>query len=328
MKELTTCLESENGSIKHSFFYDQSDNIEHAHNDCKVVIENAGKSKNAKGWNNYPVYISKNNRDWEKTEEYNYDKGAYSFVLPLEYFYASWFPTYSYDKLQYFIKSMGLTCNLLRNETPYLMFGSFTKPTIVITARQHPGESMASFTAEGIISEIIEHNKELLQFFSFIIFPMLNVDGVKNLNHRYNSEGVDLNRDWKDSKSNAVKNVKAFLKHANIIPFAFFDIHGDEVSKLNYVIPKRAKKGRSNIENSFFKDDFIVISSRPSLRKLIKRMVKRNKYSSNQNSARHYFASVGFDSFTLELSAHACTPEKCKEIGSNLIRSLLAKVRQ
>jgi cytosolic carboxypeptidase protein 2/3 len=110
---------------------------------------------------------------------------------------------------------------------------------VVITARVHPGENMASFAMEGVIHTLCGpslHSKLLRDNFIFYIVPMLNIDGVVVGNHRCNLSGVDLNRQWHDpSKKNhpTIFHTKAMIKKIKEERelFVFCDIHGHNKKK-------------------------------------------------------------------------------------------------
>lgn len=110
---------------------------------------------------------------------------------------------------------------------------------IVITARVHPGENMASFAMESFIWNICGPSlaaKLLRDNFVFYIVPMLNIDGVVVGNNRCNLSAVDLNRQWHDpSKKNhpTIYYTKALLKKVKEERdlFAFLDIHGHNGKK-------------------------------------------------------------------------------------------------
>jgi murein tripeptide amidase MpaA len=76
------------------------------------------------------------------------------------------------------------------------------KRMIVVSARQHPGETWSSFLMEGVIKQLLnscsESGEYLRKYFTFAIFPMINVDGVIYGNFRCDISGVDLNRQWND----------------------------------------------------------------------------------------------------------------------------------
>lgn len=105
---------------------------------------------------------------------------------------------------------------------------------IVIDARVHPGENMASFAMEAILWHLTGPGltaKILRDNFVFYIVPMLNVDGVVVGNHRCNLSGMDLNRIWNDpSKKNHAEifYTKALIKKVKEERdlFLYLDIHG------------------------------------------------------------------------------------------------------
>uniref|UniRef100_A0A7S4U9J5 Peptidase M14 domain-containing protein n=1 Tax=Guillardia theta TaxID=55529 RepID=A0A7S4U9J5_GUITH len=73
------------------------------------------------------------------------------------------------------------------------------KPSLVITARVHPGESNASLIMHGLLDYLTgpsHHAHELRRAFSFFVVPMLNPDGVILGNYRCSLSGHDLNRQW------------------------------------------------------------------------------------------------------------------------------------
>jgi murein tripeptide amidase MpaA len=67
-----------------------------------------------------------------------------------------------------------------------------TKATVVVMARQHPGESVGSWMMEGFISRLQQLESNIF----WIVIPMVNVDGVKMGNNRTGVLGHDFNRNW------------------------------------------------------------------------------------------------------------------------------------
>ena len=59
---------------------------------------------------------------------------------------------------------------------------SAKKPIILITARVHPGEVGASYCLMGMIDFLIRscnlQSKLLTKLFEFVIFPIVNPDGI------------------------------------------------------------------------------------------------------------------------------------------------------
>ena len=71
------------------------------------------------------------------------------------------------------------------------------KPVVVVIARQHPGETHASFVVHGLINYLLSKDftaNKLRKEFEWWIFPCVNPDGVILGNYRANSQGKDMNR--------------------------------------------------------------------------------------------------------------------------------------
>ena len=70
---------------------------------------------------------------------------------------------------------------------------------VAITARVQAAETPASFVFEGLLEFLTSNAQEakvLRKFYTFILFPCLNPDGVVSGNYRSLVAGVDLNRQW------------------------------------------------------------------------------------------------------------------------------------
>jgi murein tripeptide amidase MpaA len=114
------------------------------------------------------------------------------------------------------------------------------KKGVVITARVHPGESVASWMMKGVLNFLTDpFNTEaeiLRQNFIFKIVPMLNPDGVINGNYRCSLAGCDLNRRWKAPSKvihpeiyNTKQMISQFGKEREIAVFC--DFHGHSRKK-------------------------------------------------------------------------------------------------
>jgi len=72
------------------------------------------------------------------------------------------------------------------------------RPVCVVSARVHPGETVSSFTAKGLIDYLVDPlnpvAKALRQSTVWKIIPMLNPDGVVHGHYRCDLHGYDLNR--------------------------------------------------------------------------------------------------------------------------------------
>ncbi len=76
---------------------------------------------------------------------------------------------------------------------------SVTSPErIWVIAREHPGETPASFVCEGMVKALLGQpaGKRLRDAYRFRIVPLLNVDGAEHGYYYHNATGVNLARDW------------------------------------------------------------------------------------------------------------------------------------
>ena len=116
------------------------------------------------------------------------------------------------------------------------------KKVIVLTARVHPGETVASFKIQGLIKYLLSDYYQVVMMrkkFVFIIIPMLNPDGVINGNYRCNLAGNDLNRNW-DTPSEVqhptIFNAKKLIKHMGMMGrlSLYCDFHGHSKKKNSF----------------------------------------------------------------------------------------------
>ena len=83
----------------------------------------------------------------------------------------------------------------LGKKVPYVTYNEDkeTKAVVVAIARQHPGESIGSWMMDGFLSKLEEG---LFEAVTWIVVPMINVDGVILGNNRTGIAGLDYNRFW------------------------------------------------------------------------------------------------------------------------------------
>jgi hypothetical protein len=104
------------------------------------------------------------------------------------------------------------------------------RPLIMIVARHHPGESVASYEMEGLMNSLFTRRR-ILEHFSVLLMPMFNVDGVICGYYRPSLTGYDMNRSWINpgKKRNPVEyaTLRLIDKLVACRPFLFFlDFHG------------------------------------------------------------------------------------------------------
>lgn len=110
--------------------------------------------------------------------------------------------------------------------------------------RQHPGESMAEYYAEGLLNRLLGFDcdgqvdglvRRLLESCTFYIVPNMCSDGAVRGHLRTNAVGANLNREWYDSpnypaptlkNSPEVYHVLEAMKESGVD--ICLDVHGDE----------------------------------------------------------------------------------------------------
>ena len=88
------------------------------------------------------------------------------------------------------------------------------RPIIFIMARQHPGETPASYVLEGLLDALMSKEKDseyLRKHYEIKVIPMVNPDGVSAGNYRTNLFGFDLNRRWEGGRGKSTHEA-AYIK--------------------------------------------------------------------------------------------------------------------
>eukprot|EP00854_Cymbomonas_tetramitiformis_P019492 gene19492-23307_t len=120
------------------------------------------------------------------------------------------------------------------------------KPTVMICARVHPGETPASYVMAGFLNFITSDHPDaeaLRKEVIFVVVPMLNPDGTFLGNYRCCSLGLDLNRMW-DSPSPATEPslcytkrlLHEYNKNDNVDVDFFIDIHAHSTARSGFLL--------------------------------------------------------------------------------------------
>ncbi|WP_153716593.1 M14 family metallopeptidase [Eikenella corrodens] len=216
-----------------------------AYQPCRIRIENAGQSSYPEGWEDYQATASYGRSNWFRVPTH-YEDG----VLIIEHtplagsVYYAYFEPYSHEQHLNLlgdaqgsglcqIDDLGSTAQ--GRDINLLTIGhqAASDLKIWIIARQHPGESMAEWFAEGLLSRLLDHQdptaRALLDCATFYIVPNMNPDGAALGNQRTNAAGADLNREWQNPSPERSPEVYAVRQkmHETGVDL-FLDIHGEE----------------------------------------------------------------------------------------------------
>jgi len=331
-------LNREFNSFTHWFYFKVLiDKI--VNNRLRFSIDNAIQSAYSNGWNNYAPFTSLDGLKWKRLNKGKLLGSAFNFEVDEfdEEFFLSWYLPYPIDKYNNWLTS--ISANALidvvkgNNEPDYILLGNKSKPAIVIVARQHPGESMASFVTEGFVSSLTNNSElteKILDKYSVIIFPLLNISGVEKGFHRVNVEGKDLNRCWNSSDVSEINFVKNKLDNFNSI-HSIIDIHGDEVSELNCVFYNDSKNSQQQLFlNSLFTSNPKVISlpEQSFIKRFIKHLIRKRAILKQSGLPLSEYGRKQYkaNTYTIEVSAKVTSDIGCYDIGLNILQAIKSQL--
>jgi hypothetical protein len=199
-----------------------------------------------------------------------------------------------------------------------------------VLARQHAGETPASFTAEGILEALAREPLPSLADTAYHVFPLLDVDGVFHGRYGKDQSPVDFNRDWRDAPSRP--EVAALVElirreHAAGAPGLVLDLHaphhGDAAC---YAFGLSAAEG----EEACRRQDFLIRQlAAESPRAVAFRETDLRAGYCPERSARDYlWNTFRIQTLTLEVSYHLAqsgeylTPHHYHAFGSAVARAM------
>ena len=218
----------------------------------KITLTNAAGSAYPDGWQDYQAVASYDRQTWFRVEtEYDGKALTINHYPEAESVYFAYFAPYSYERHQdllhqaqndYKCQLVDLGETLDGRDMSLLVVGEpdDTKKKIWITARQHPGETMAEWFIEGLLDRLLDEDdgvaRSLLAKAVFYIVPNMNPDGSVRGNLRTNAAGANLNREWQNPTLDYSPEV--YLVRQKMLETGldmFLDIHGDENLPYNFV---------------------------------------------------------------------------------------------
>jgi len=217
-----------------------------------MTIENASGSAYPDGWKGYQALASYDRETWFRVPtEYDGKELVIRHTPEQESVYYAYFIPYSYERHQDLVQSaqQSIDCyhellgeTIDGRELNLLVIGEPAehKNTIWVTARQHPGESMAEWFMEGLITRLLDDEdgvaRKLLDENVFYVVPNMNPDGSVRGHLRTNAVGTNLNREWAEPSLEKSPEVFYVLKRMQETGVdMFLDVHGDEALPYNFV---------------------------------------------------------------------------------------------
>lgn len=344
-KKIELQIRRDHGSHFFQWFHYRLTGAKDTH--CVMHITNAHKSAYPKGWYNYMACASYDRKNWFRVSTSYDGKTLIIRHRPsMNSIYFAYFAPYSMERHADLISELqgkkfvelkvlgqtldGQDLELLKFDGPK-RGKKRKKPSIWITARQHPGETMASWWMEGFLERLTDFMDpvtfKLRTLVNFYIIPNMNPDGSKRGHLRTNAIGVNLNREWGVSSMKNSPEVHLTIKAMNRFGLDFhLDVHGDEEIPYNFLMGFEGIKNASthlvNQADRFAKEienlspDFQTKYGYPKFKQGTADMTIAS------NFIAHTFKKV---SVTLEMpfkdtKTNPClrigwSPERCKRLG-------------
>lgn len=351
-KDIRLNIQKDNQSEFYQWFHFRLDGtpmVEH-----KIVIQDLANSAYPKGWEDYQAVASYDRQEWFRVEtEFDGDNLHITHTPEYKQTYFAYFAPYSYERHLDLLASaqMAFECELehLGNtldgrDMSLLVIGepSDDKKKVWITARQHPGETMAEWLVEGLLERLLDEDdgvaRQLLDKAVFYVVPNMNPDGSARGHLRTNAVGVNLNREWAEpslEKSPEVFLVLEKMKQTGVD--LFLDMHGDEALPYNFVAGTEGNPGYSTriekLETLFkqtlmavtpeFQDEFGYEKDQPGQANLT---VACNAVGQRFDCLSYTLEMPFKDNANLPDAAYGWSPVRCKQLGEDVLIAIRAVV--
>jgi len=217
-----------------------------------IKLTNAGKAAYVEGWDDYQAVASYDRESWFRVPtSYDGETLTITFTPEHDSVYFAYFCPYSYERHQDLIHNaqLDIDCELQvlgqtidGRDISLLKIGEEgeNKKVIWMTARQHPGETMAEWFVEGFLDRLLDEDdgaaRALLNKAVIYVVPNMNPDGSYRGHLRTNAVGTNLNREWQSPSME--KSPEVFVVREKMLETGvdmFLDIHGDEALPYNFV---------------------------------------------------------------------------------------------
>lgn len=206
-------------------------------------ILNAGQATYAEGWRGYRMCASYDRAHWFRIDT-AYDGAVLTARITPERdsLYVAYFAPYGWDRhLDLLARAEAAGARVRRlgasvegRDLDVVEAGDeAARHPVWIIARQHPGETMAEWWAEGFLERLLDATdpvgRRLRALGRLHVVPNMNPDGSVRGNLRTNAAGANLNREWTApdaARSPEVLCVREALHETGCA--LFLDVHGDE----------------------------------------------------------------------------------------------------
>ncbi|MEM6899152.1 MAG: M14-type cytosolic carboxypeptidase [Pseudomonadota bacterium] len=323
---------------------------------CKMTIQNAEGAAYPKGWPDFNACASYDRETWFRVPT-TYENGelVIQHTPEIDSVYYAYFAPYSMERHADMIadaaqsdlaelRILGETLDGRTVDCLSIVGEAQERRTIWVIARQHPGESMAEWAAEGLIHRLLDETdpvgRALRAKADFHIVPNMNPDGSYRGHLRTNAVGSNLNREWAEpslEKSPEVLCVLNAMQQTGCD--LFLDMHGDEAIPYNFIAGAEGAPGFSE------KDDDLLQAYKAALVKASPDFQTKYGYPRNApgkanmtiagNAMFGYFGCLAMtlempfkDNADLQDEDFGWSPERSRHLGAANLDAMLAVMDQ
>lgn len=318
----------------------------------KLTIQNVDKAAYPDGWQNYQAVASYDREEWFRVDtEFDGTNLHIDHTPEHDITYFAYFAPYSYERHLDLI-SWAQTCFDCRHEhlgetldgrdMSLLVVGQPEegKKKIWITARQHPGETMAEWLIEGLLERLLDEDdgvgRSLLDKAVLYIVPNMNPDGSVRGHLRTNANGANLNREWQSpSQENSPEVLYVLNKMQQTGVDMFLDVHGDEALPYNFVAGSEGTpsyNARIEALENRFKQAFLMAT--PEFQDEVgypKDEPGKANLTVACNAVAHQFDCLAYtlempfkDNINLADAAYGWSPKRSKQLGEDVLIAIHA----
>lgn len=331
------------------FRLDSTPIVEHT-----ITLSNLAESAYPEGWEGYQAVASYDRQEWFRVDsQFDGDNLTISHTPEHHVTYYAYFAPYSYEQHLDLLASaqVSFDCQLHHlgetldgRDLSMLRVGQPEdgKKVIWVTARQHPGETMAEWLMEGFLERLLDEDdgvaRNLLNKAVFYVVPNMNPDGSVRGHLRTNAVGANLNREWESpsmARSPEVYLVMQEMQKAGVD--MFLDVHGDEALPYNFVAGSEGNPSYSQrinqLENQFkdafmlvtpeFQDEFGYDKDAPGQANMT---VATNAVGELYDCLAYTLEMPFKDNALLPDSAYGWSPVRCKQLGEDVLVAINAVV--
>ncbi len=217
--------------------------------DCVFRIGNAGASSYTRGWEDYRAVASYDLASWFRVPtDYDgtsltirhkpeHDAVEYAYFAP--YPHARHRAFLASKQVQPGVRTRVIGKTVEGRDMDLLEIGE-GGTALWFIARQHPGETQASWWMEGFLDRLCDcHDalsRSLREKARFHVVPHMNPDGGILGNLRTNAAGANLNREWQEPSAETspeVYWVRRAMEASGVD--MLLDVHGDEGLPYNFI---------------------------------------------------------------------------------------------